>query len=66
MVTSSLSTNWYTVFWQESIFCCSGFFLTIIDGKITEEWVGLDTIGLMQQIGAIPVDAHASSSNARS
>jgi predicted ester cyclase len=37
-------------------------FLTIIDGKITEEWVSLDTMGLMQQIGAIPADAHASSS----
>ena len=30
------------------------FFFTIIDGKITEIWVSLDMIGLMQQIGAIP------------
>lgn len=29
-------------------------FLTIIDGKITEEWVTADVMGLMQQIGAIP------------
>ncbi len=29
------------------------FFFTIIDGKITEIWVSLDMIGLMQQIGAI-------------
>lgn len=29
-------------------------FLTIIDGKITEEWVTADMMGLMQQIGAIP------------
>ena len=30
------------------------FFFTIIDGKITEIWVSLDMMGLMQQIGAIP------------
>jgi steroid delta-isomerase-like uncharacterized protein len=43
-------------------------FMTIIDGKITEEWVSLDMMGLMQQIGAIPANAHAStgSSMARS
>jgi steroid delta-isomerase-like uncharacterized protein len=29
--------------------------LTIIDGKITEEWATADMMGLMQQIGAIPV-----------
>jgi len=29
-------------------------FLAITDGKITEEWVGIDTMGLMQQIVAIP------------
>jgi steroid delta-isomerase-like uncharacterized protein len=28
--------------------------LTIIDGKITEEWATADMMGLMQQIGAIP------------
>jgi hypothetical protein len=33
-------------------------FLTIIDGKVEEEWVSLDTMGLMQQIGAIPADTH--------
>ncbi len=37
-------------------------FLTIIDGKIAEEWLNSDMMGLMQQIGAIPV----SSSTARS
>lgn len=34
-------------------------FLTIIDGKITEEWVTADLMGLMQQIGAIPGESHA-------
>jgi steroid delta-isomerase-like uncharacterized protein len=29
--------------------------LTIIDGKITEEWATADMMGLMQQIGAIPI-----------
>ncbi len=29
--------------------------LTIIDGKIIEEWATADMMGLMQQIGAIPV-----------
>lgn len=29
--------------------------LTITDGKITEEWATADMMGLMQQIGAIPV-----------
>jgi steroid delta-isomerase-like uncharacterized protein len=38
-------------------------FLTIINGKVTEEWAINDTMGLMQQIGAIPVDAHATSSS---
>jgi predicted ester cyclase len=28
--------------------------LTIIDGKVTEEWATADMMGLMQQIGAIP------------
>ena len=41
------------------------FFFTIIDGKITEIWVSLDMMGLMQQIGAIPT-ASAGSSAARS
>jgi steroid delta-isomerase-like uncharacterized protein len=29
-------------------------FLTIIDGKVSEEWATADMMGLMQQIGAIP------------
>jgi steroid delta-isomerase-like uncharacterized protein len=29
-------------------------FFTIIDGKIVEEWVIVDMMGLLQQIGAIP------------
>jgi steroid delta-isomerase-like uncharacterized protein len=41
-------------------------FLTIIDGKVVEEWESIDTMGLMQQIGAIPPDAHDSSNKARS
>jgi hypothetical protein len=28
-------------------------FLTITNAKITEEWVSIDTMGLMEQIGAI-------------
>jgi steroid delta-isomerase-like uncharacterized protein len=31
-------------------------FLTIIDGRITEGWITSDTMGFMQQIGAIPAD----------
>jgi steroid delta-isomerase-like uncharacterized protein len=38
--------------------------LTIIDGKITEEWATADMMGLMQQIGAIP--ARYASSNSSS
>ena len=34
-------------------------FLTIIDGKIIEEWSNSDMMGLMQQIGAIPVLSNA-------
>jgi steroid delta-isomerase-like uncharacterized protein len=41
-------------------------FLTIIDGKITEEWVIVDIGGLMQQIGAIPATSPADSSTTRS
>ncbi len=36
-------------------------FLTIIDGKITEGWIISDTMRFMQQIRAIPTDAHATS-----
>ena len=39
-------------------------FLTIIDGRITEGWITSDTMSFMQQIGAIPTDAHATSSTA--
>jgi steroid delta-isomerase-like uncharacterized protein len=37
--------------------------LTIIDGKITEEWATADMIGLMQQIGAIPARSATSSNS---
>lgn len=37
--------------------------LTIIDGKIIEEWATADMMGLMQQIGAIPVRSTSSSSS---
>src|SRR5215211_6448024 len=36
--------------------------LTIIDGRVTEEWATADMMGLMQQIGAIPARS-ASNSN---
>jgi steroid delta-isomerase-like uncharacterized protein len=36
-------------------------FITIIDGKIAEDWLNADILGVMQQIGAIPTDAHVSS-----
>ena len=35
----------------------------IVDGKVAEDWVDADTMGLLQQIGAIPVNAHASTSS---
>jgi steroid delta-isomerase-like uncharacterized protein len=37
--------------------------LTIIDGKITEEWATADMMGLMQQIGAIPARSAGSNYN---
>lgn len=37
--------------------------LTIIDGKITEEWATADMMGLMQQIGAIPQPSASTSGN---
>ena len=40
--------------------------LTIIDGKVTEEWATADMMGLMQQIGAIPARSVSSSSNSNS
>ncbi len=41
-------------------------FMTLIDGKVAEEWEIADTMGLMQQIGAIPsappsADSHSGS-----
>ncbi len=38
-------------------------FLTIVDGKIAEEWVIVDVMGLMQQLGAIPGESHAASTS---
>jgi steroid delta-isomerase-like uncharacterized protein len=35
-------------------------FITLMDGKVAEEWVNADIMGLMQQIGAIPVPPPAS------
>jgi steroid delta-isomerase-like uncharacterized protein len=29
-------------------------FITLMDGKVAEEWMNADTIGLIQQIGAVP------------
>jgi hypothetical protein len=37
--------------------------LTIIDGKVTEEWATADMMGLMQQIGAIPTRSTSSDSS---
>src|SRR5687768_7886483 len=37
--------------------------LTIIDGKVTEEWATADMMGLMQQIGAIPARSVGSSNS---
>ncbi len=36
-------------------------FITLQDGKVSEEWLNADTMGLMQQLGAIPGESHASS-----
>jgi steroid delta-isomerase-like uncharacterized protein len=41
-------------------------FITLMDGKIAEDWLSVDMMGLMQQIRAIPTDAHVSSSTAHS
>jgi steroid delta-isomerase-like uncharacterized protein len=40
--------------------------LTIIDGKVTEEWATADMMGLMQQIGAIPARSASDSSSSSS
>jgi steroid delta-isomerase-like uncharacterized protein len=37
-------------------------FITLMNGKIVEDWLSVDMMGLMQQIGAIPANAHASTS----
>ena len=39
-------------------------FITLIDGKVAEEWEIADTMGLMQQIGAIPSSSAPPSSGA--
>jgi steroid delta-isomerase-like uncharacterized protein len=41
-------------------------FISMIDGKIAEDWLSVDMMGLMQQIGAIPAPPTSSSSAARS
>jgi steroid delta-isomerase-like uncharacterized protein len=38
-------------------------FITLMDGKIAEDWLSVDMMGLMQQIGAIPAGTHATSSS---
>jgi steroid delta-isomerase-like uncharacterized protein len=41
-------------------------FITLIDGKVSEEWLNADIMGLMQQIGAIPKTSRATSSSSSS
>jgi steroid delta-isomerase-like uncharacterized protein len=42
-------------------------FITLIEGKVSEEWLNADIMGLMQQIGAIPGESYATdASTARS
>jgi steroid delta-isomerase-like uncharacterized protein len=38
-------------------------FITIIDGKITEGWISADTMGLLQQLGALPPSSPANISS---
>jgi len=38
-------------------------FITLMDNKMAEDWVSVDMMGLMQQIGAIPASAHATGSS---
>jgi predicted ester cyclase len=47
----------YTAYWQVSF--DGNDFLTIIECKIAEDWLSIDRMRLMRQIGAIPADAHA-------
>jgi steroid delta-isomerase-like uncharacterized protein len=41
-------------------------FITLIDGKVAEEWLNADIMGLIQQIGAISTTSRATSSTAGS
>jgi hypothetical protein len=38
-------------------------FFTIIDGKLVEHWINADMLGLMQQIGAMPIASSPATSN---
>jgi steroid delta-isomerase-like uncharacterized protein len=38
-------------------------FITIIDGKITEGWISADTMGLLQQLRALPPSSPANTSS---
>jgi steroid delta-isomerase-like uncharacterized protein len=38
----------------------------IVDGKVEEDWVDADTMGLMQQLGAIPSSARSSGASTAS
>jgi steroid delta-isomerase-like uncharacterized protein len=40
-------------------------FITVIDGKVSEEWLIVDITGLMQQIGETPKESHAAGSTTR-
>lgn len=51
---------------KEVSFSAMGF-IALIDSKVVEEWEVADTMGLMQQLGAIPGESHADgTSTARS
>jgi steroid delta-isomerase-like uncharacterized protein len=47
----------------KKVSCIAVDFITLRDNKIVEDWVSVDMMGLMQQIGAISADAHASSAS---
>jgi predicted ester cyclase len=32
----------------------------VVDGKVTDNWVNLDALGLMQQLGVVPPPGHTS------
>jgi predicted ester cyclase len=40
-----------------SIACDATTIFRIADGKIAEEWTVWDALGLLQQVGAVPVPA---------